>query len=214
MHSIRHGFAVAALAATTALVTPAAYAASILGDTFGVDVDIDGSIGSGSAVAGSGAGDVRSAPDIIVNASPIDVHVFWVDGDSFDVVVKINDGEFGGAPDLGSIVITLSGLDFPGAGILGASFNGGASDYFGYLASGDNPTGSAPIDGPSVTTTANSVTVTMGNFSAQLVGDQPIFRFDVQAVVPEPGTVVATLIGLGLLGAGVQRRSRTHATSA
>jgi hypothetical protein len=210
MHRIRHGFAVAAFAASALLAAPAAHAVSILGDTFDVTADIDGTTGGGTAVAGSGAGDVRSAPDIIVNVSPLDVHVFWVDGDSFDVVIKVSDNAPGGAPDLGSIVITLSGLDFPGHSILGASFNGDASDYFGYLASPDNPTGSAPIGGPSVATTATSVTVTMSSFSAQLVGDQPTFRFDVRTVVPEPGTVAATLIGLGLLGAGMRRRSQSQ----
>ncbi|MCU0869838.1 MAG: PEP-CTERM sorting domain-containing protein [Burkholderiales bacterium] len=198
MHRIRHGFAVAAFAASALLAAPAAHAVSILGDTFDVTADIDGTTGGGTAVAGSGAGDVRS------------VHVFWVDGDSFDVVIKVSDNAPGGAPDLGSIVITLSGLDFPGHSILGASFNGDASDYFGYLASPDNPTGSAPIGGPSVATTATSVTVTMSSFSAQLVGDQPTFRFDVRTVVPEPGTVAATLIGLGLLGAGMRRRSQSQ----
>lgn len=198
-----------AAATATLLAASGANAASVLGDQFEVGAVVDGNPGSstGTGIAATGAAPREDPPNAAAINGFTEFAIWWVDGDSFDLVIRAS-LEAPAAEYLGEAVITLSDLDFSHGGqaaaIVGASFNEAASDYTGYLASGDNPGGSPRPGGPWISVTDDSVTITFTDFSAQLVGDQPIMRFDVQAV-PEPGVVLLMLLGIGVLGLAGRR---------
>ena len=187
---------------TTSLTTISADAASILGDEFQITGSAAGaSIAPVTGVAGSS--DARSF-DVNVTLDFGDiVRVGWFDDDSFDVVVE--------ASSLPDASITLSDLDFKTmsgqpADITGATFNPNGNGYSGFFQSDDNPTGAPPVADPSITSTANSVTVEYGSdWGGQLSADWPVLRFDVETV-PEPSSTAVLLTGLVSLGL-IRRRS-------
>jgi hypothetical protein len=180
------------------------HAASILGDTYNIDGNLDGStIGTiNDTAAIGGPGYIYSFPDVFLA---------WFDEDSFDVRVE-------GATSAFSLTVTLSDLNFKTSGgdlvnITGALWNEADSVYTTYLFDPDNnDTGAPRPTDPSVSSTPTSVTVEFGaDWSGQLAGDWPTLRFDVQtervAAVPEGGATFA-LLGLGLAGVVAMKRRK------
>ncbi len=97
--------------------------------------------------------------------------------------------------------ITLSDLDFKTtsgqpAAITGVTFNPNGNGYSGFFQSDDNPSGASPVADPSISWTANSITVEYGSdWGGQLSADWPVLRFDVETV-PEPSSAAILLAGL------------------
>ena len=177
---------------TTSLAATSTRAASVLGDEFQVSGTAAGdSIDPTTGIAGSA--DPRDF-DINVTLEFGDVvRVGWFDEDSFDVVV-----ESGSSVDA---TITLSDLDFQtmsgaAAEITGVTFDPSGNAYSSFFQSDDNPFGSPPVADPTINWTSDSITVEFGSdWGGQLIADQPILRFDVEAV-PEPNAVVMLLTSL------------------
>ena len=127
--------------------------------------------------------------------------VDWADDDSFDLMFISFVGR-----NLSDTSFTLSDLNFQSAGqprdIIGVAFNRPASNVDEFQAG-------PGLAAPSLSFTANSVTVTFGFFSADLAADGLRLRFDV-TTVPEPSTMVLILTGLSALGViGRRETNRT-----
>lgn len=191
-------------------LTPAAHAASVLGDSFQLSVTTLGeTFGPFAGTAGSGGFDALAAfsSDDVEFANTID----WIDEDSFDLSLTIDPSSV--VNDRSNTVYALTGLDFrQGAqahSITGVSFNVGASQWADFFQSPDNPTAPPRPADPFGVFTATSLTITIPTLSFLTIADQPTLRFDVQtaaAPVPEPASIALMLAGLGAVGVAVRRR--------
>lgn len=217
-----HSFKLAlALGALVAASQPA-MAGSALGDSYGLASSTEYAFDpltplnalSSPSTAASGLTPRVDVPNAESDDGQTAYGIYWVDGDSFDLLVRASPNAFS-AETIEMASVGLSNLDFKDGAtsvpILSVTFNLADSDLEGYLQSPGNPTG-ATMPGIQVSfsgAVANqTILITLRDYSAQLVGDQALLRFDVQtAAVPEPGTY--GLMALGLAGlAGMARRRR------
>lgn len=206
------------LLATVFCLNSEASATSIIDDQFTVSGTGAGDpFGPVAGTAGQNLGQSFGGGDIIVDLpNGSQVYINWYDQDTFVVRPLIAEDGSSALP----LNLTLSGLDFTGPGgpeqITGASFNPTApgSIYLSYFASPGNPGGAPRPADPTVSFTANSVTVKFGgDWSLQLISDEPALFFDVVAAgkpgtVPEPET--AFLMLLGLVGLWIANRRTLH----
>ncbi|MCH9698594.1 MAG: hypothetical protein K0U68_10870, partial [Gammaproteobacteria bacterium] len=91
-----------------------------------------------------------------------------------------------------------------------ASFNVNASNVAGFFDSPSNPGGvpASEFISPTVSFTDNSVTAFFPTFNAQLAGDGPTLRYDVQsAPVPLPAPLVLMVSDLPLLVVYFRKRN-------
>lgn len=197
--------------AVAALAANSAHGASILGQSFNLDVSVDGS--AVTSVSGTAGGGILTNFAEDQNFVTFGFDVKWVDEDSFDLTIYAPQN----AADLTTATISLTGLAFKTPSlqtvdITKATFNPNENNYLGYFFSPENDTaGPRPAD-PVVTHTANSVTIVYANFPLQAVGDQIPQRFDVQTAVPEPSTSAA-LIAM-VAGGVLLRRKVRHSQGA
>lgn len=218
--TLRLSYVAFILVATAFCLNSEASATSIIGDQFTV-----GGTGAGdpfgpvTRTAGQNLGQSFGGGDIIVDLpNGSQVYINWYDQDTFVVRPLIAEDGTGALP----LNLTLSDLNFTGSGgpeqISGASFNPTApgSIYLSYFASPGNPGGAPRPADPTVSFTANSVTVKFGgDWSGQLISDEPALFFDVVAsgkpgTIPEPET--AFLMLLGLVGIWFASRRTLHST--
>lgn len=201
--------ALSAMIALSVGVLGRADAASVLGDPFQLDGNVDGNpIVGATGIAGQR---VNGSDDIAADAGGFTVHLAWFDADSFDLRL-----EAASANTISGVNLTLSGLNFQTAGhavnIIGVTFDPNANDYLGFFNSPNNPTAPFRPNDPIASWTPGSVTVDYGSdWALFTVADQPALRFDVQTAVPEPGTLTMFLIGLGGLVGLFRRRTPQRA---
>ena len=209
------------LLATVLCLTTEASATSIVGDQFTASGTGAGdSFGPVTGTAGQNLGRSFGSGDItidLLNGSA--VYLNWYDQDTFVVrPLPATDGSSALPLDL-----TLSDLIFTGSGgpeqISGVSFNPTApgSVYLSYFRSVSNPTGAPRPADPTVSFTANSITVRFGgDWSPQLISDEPALFFDVvtsgkPGAVPEPE--MGFLMLLGFIGIWLATRRTLHSTN-
>jgi PEP-CTERM motif len=204
------------------LTGPAAHAASTLGEFFGLktiatyETGNTETVGFVAGVAQAGLTPRSDVPNAETSDGFSSFGIYWKDGDSFDLLVRA-DANALSATGISQATILLTGLLFKEGSstvdVLSASFNENDGDFLGYLFDPiNNPTG-APRPGVSVVPVLESAgrwgfEITLNGYTAQLVGDQAVLRFDVQtAPVPEPGTY--GLMALGLVGVAAWSRRQS-----
>lgn len=184
-----------------------AMAGSILGDAFEISLDYvvaggsSGSVGPFSGVASASMGDPELSPDASatfdIDGFELNLFARWIDADSIWFVL------FGNAIEFDSLVFKATGLNFSDAGspvaITGASLDPSASGDSGAFGGFDEVIEGRVLP-PSLSFTANSVTMSFATFTGNLVADGPTMQVDLRTAsaspveAPEPG-----ILNLGLL---------------
>jgi hypothetical protein len=212
-------FRLSAIALLSTCASLPLQAATLLNSSFSADATFENSTNGGNGTADfSGTCskfDDQSGCDLVtIEGSTPQLLVNWIDQDSFDLQIFL---DLQDTQALVSMSFQVFGLNYMlnglGVDIIGIMLNRGASDLDGYLQSEDNSTG-AIFEKPKLSFTANSVSGLFNNYSGQLDGDGPTFRFDILTAdngggpspVPLPAGGALLIGGLALLGAMKRNR--------